>query len=479
MNMLSAIRAGTSGFRGVTNTEITPLHAFAIGALYVDWLWRNKGIYPPRLVVGYDNRFGAEMLADAVTAGIRAAGGNVLALGRVSTGVFSVVLACSDPPFDGGIQITGSHMPPERIGIIPMNGDATYCTDEVTDFITAGLAGFPGEDAYVPPQEIGDIRSLPTEAANLLYLATVKPKLGALETVGARQFRVLIDPGNGTVGEIARRLYGDVLDCEVGVMNLEPKPVPDRPSECRAASCAEAMSRTREGGYDLGLCFDGDGDRVLFIDADGHALSEDLVGAIFARATLESGDVCVTPINSSGLIEVVCAGVGARVEYCRIGQPDTGRAIKEHRAASAYEAAAKYAFPKGGFIWYDGVFAGARMLELMVKTGQSLRDLAMEFPPFFRVDRNIALPPHCRVAVVAGATRLAEHSFKSGAVRVDTLDGVRYTYPDRSWVLLRPSGTEPLARVYADAPNRSRAEALATAGEACFISAIAAEAGAI
>lgn len=489
--MLQRIRAGTSGFRGITNSDITAPHALAIGERYGALLAAQLG-RRPTVTVGHDQRFGAEALAQAIAAGFMAAGADVIMLGCVPTGVYCVCSA----GYDGGVLVTGSHMPPDRIGIIPMNADGTYATAEVTDPIESAIVEYPERRWTVAWDQAGRLTGTVTQPIlDGMYLqqtlwrdprsprATEATRRGTppsratldsrfdLNALYRRKFRVLIDSGNGTAGRTAR-LFLEALGCEVEGIHESPKPVPDRPSECRASSCTAAIERMRSGRFDLGACFDGDADRVLFITTDGTPLPEDLVGGIFARAVLQPGDVCVTPINSGNLIEVVCREIGATVRYCRIGQPDTGRAVKEHGGAYMYEASAKYGFPRE-FLWYDAIYAVARMLDHMARVEKSLAELAAELPVFHRVDRNIPLNGASRDAVVARALAAARETFGDGARRVDDLDGLRFTYPDDAWVLLRPSGTEPLARVYADAPSHERAESLAAEGERIFRDAMA------
>ncbi|MDO8599601.1 MAG: hypothetical protein Q7S02_05840 [bacterium] len=466
--MLTRITAGTSGFRGRTNTEITPAHALAIGERYGAML-RHRLSRAPKVTVGHDQRFGAQMLAEAVAAGFMASGAKVVMLGCVPTGVYCV----GSMGFDGGVLVTGSHMPPDRIGIIPMNADGSYATSEVTDPLTDAVVGYPEERSTVPWGHLGKLVRAPDEKLVERYLDVARSRLGIRRAPkrGTSTLRVLIDPGNGTAGDTAVRFLR-VLGYDVKAIHLDPKPVPDRPSECRASSCTRAIDMMRAGEFDLGACFDGDADRVLFIAHDGTPLPEDLIGGIFAKAVLHRGDVCVTPINSGNLIEVVCRGSGATVQYCRIGQPDTGRAIKEFGAAYAYEASAKYGFPRE-FLWYDAIYAVAKMLGIMERRGKSLAELADELPTFHRVDRNIPLDAARRDEVVARALSTARDVFGGLALRVDDIDGLRFTFDDDSWVLLRPSGTEPLARVYADAPNHERAESLAAEGERIFHEAMA------
>ncbi|MFN3487072.1 MAG: phosphoglucomutase, partial [Planctomycetota bacterium] len=227
---------------------------------------------------------------------------------------------------------------------------------------------------------------------------------------------------------------------------------------------SEALRLTRQERCDLGACYDVDADRVLFIDAEGRAVSEDTVGALFALHELGPGDVCVVPVNSSGLIERVCRDVGARVEYCAIGQPWEVQAIRDHGAAFCYEESGKYYFPRR-FLWPDGLYSTGRLLELMARTGKSLAELAAGLPAYRQVKRNVPVADAQKAGVMERAVRLLESRLTRGRVRDVTVDGFKRVFDDHSWLLLRPSGTEPCVRIYSDAPSLPRAEELAAEGE--------------
>jgi len=449
---------GTAGARGVTNIEITPDLALRIATVYADW-WAEKKGKTPELAVGHDTRWGAELLARTVASGFAAAGANVTFFGCVSTGVFS--MNTSKTGLDGGILITGSHMPPDRIGIIPMLGDGAYCPVEITDDLEARLRDFATRRRKVTPDKIGRIEESfhPYE----LYVSEMVQMLDA-RLIKSKKYHVLCDPANGTASYVAKELF-QWFGCEVEMIHYDPKAVPDRPSECRASTCRIAIDRTAELRCDLGMCTDVDADRVLMIDTAGIPLSEDLVGAIFARESLRRGDTCVVPINSSGLIEVVCADIGAKLEYCAVGQPEIVKAIKAHRAAYSYEESGKYFFALQQ-LWCDGLYSGAKMLEIMAHRGKSLAELAATFPKFHQVKRKVDVADDRKVGAVADCVKLLKTRLTDGRVRDVEVDGFKRMYDDHSWLLVRASGTEPIVRVYSDAPTKERAEQLATEGEA-------------
>ena len=447
---------GTAGIRGVTNAGITPELALRLARAYGDWLQRH-GRRHGSVAVGHDTRWGAEMLARAAASGFASAGFHVQFYGCVSTGVFSLNVARTEQ--DGGLLVTGSHMPPDRIGLLLLQGDGSVAPFAVTDPVEDLLNS--EEQREVPPREIGRL-----EEAFHPYELYVSECMQAIDAplCRARKFKVVADPANGTASYIAKEFF-EWLGCAVELIHFDPAPVPDLPSEPRDATVSAAKELVRREGADLGACFDVDADRVLFIDAEGRAVSEDTVGAVFARRVLKTGDTCVVPINSSGLIERVCRDAGALLEYCGVGQPAEVQAIKDRGAVFCYEESGKYYFPPR-FLWADGLYAAGRLLEIMAREGKTLARLAAEFPAYHQVKKNVAVEDGQKLKAMSGIARRLQTRLLEGRARDVTVDGFKRVFDDHAWLLFRKSGTEPLIRVYSDAPTQARAEELAAAGEA-------------
>ncbi len=446
---------GTAGIRGVTNAGITPELAMRLARAYADWLHRH-GRRSGSIAVGHDTRYGAEMLARAAACGFAAAGFHVPFYGCVPTGAFSLNVARTSQ--DGGLLVTGSHMPPDRIGLILLDREGAVCPFSTTDAVEAILAG--DEHREVAPPGIGRLEEAfhPFE----LYVSECMQAVDAA-LCRSRKYRIVVDPANGAACLVAKE-YFQWLGCDVALLHFDPNPVPDRPSEPRATTVGAAIDAVRRGRGDLGVCFDVDADRVLFIDADGLPLSEDTAGAILAASLLRKDDVCVVPVNSSGLIEQVCGPLGARLEYCEVGQPHEVDAIRRHGARFCYEESGKYYFPPR-FLWADGLYAAARMIELMARSGKTLAELAAPFPRYHQVKRNVAVDDARKDAALETAVQRLATRLVDGRARDLTVDGFKRIYQDHTGLLLRKSGTEPLIRVYSDAPTAPRAEELAREGE--------------
>jgi len=363
-------------------------------------------------------------------------------------------------------------MPPERIGIIPLLHDGRYAPPSVTDPIEVALKDFSRSKIAVKPEELQPVIRVSKKAAADRYLEYLLHRL-SVPIIRSKRFRVLVDCANGTTGETARALFQQ-LGCEVVGLNMKPKPNPHRDSECRAESCEEAIARTRSSKCHAGFAYDGDGDRLLVIDEQGQAMSMDVVGAILAHQYLPHGGICVATINTSGLLTHVCRGQkDVELVYCPIGQPLTGEAIIKHRPFFACEPnSGKYAVCQK-IPWYDAVFISALLLEVMAQTDQPLSWFARSFPPFFQASAKLPVSAEQKEAVFRRARELLLEHSRRHKPRVSEMDGVRLDFEDASWLLIRMSGTEPVARVYSDARSQESADALRDIGHRCFERALA------
>jgi phosphomannomutase/phosphoglucomutase len=452
---------GTAGIRGGTNVDITPRLCLDIAQAFGTWIRRRRQS-AGRVGVAHDTRFGARPFAQAAIAGISAAGHEAIDYGVLASGPFSVNLVQSSA--DGGVMVTGSHMPYDRIGILLFGPDGSCAPFDVTDEIER--LHREGDLLRVKPEEIGAIHqgSSPGEVYIGEALRHVDRK-----AIAARRLRVLIDPANGSASTLAREAF-ERAGCEVVSINASFQPIPNRPSEPRAHTVEEARSIAKVLKLDMGLCLDVDADRSLFVTARGEALSEDAVGAIFAHSELKTDDVCVVPVNSSGLIEYVAQRVGARLEYCRIGQPETIKAVKDLKAAYSYEESGKYYFARN-FLWADGIFSGLKMAEILARERRSLPEIADALPAFHQVKDALAIAEERKEPVFRGAVQRLRDGAVEPGVRDVEIDGFKRVFKDHAWLLVRPSGTEPLIRVFSDGSSVARAQELVKAGLAAVAAA--------
>jgi len=451
---------GTSGVRGATNSEISPQLVLELSQSFGTLLGAGT-----RVATGRDTRFGAQMLESAAAAGLNSAGVRVESCAVVPMAALASYIV--NERLGGGVLITGSHMPPDRIGLILLNSEGAYAPCSVTDEVERMHAERKWARVHFDKVGGSTAASKPLER----YIGRVG-KMVNRRAISLNRFRVLVDTGNGTAGAVLPRLLRD-LCCEVVCLNTEPKPNPDRECEPRVGTLKATALRARELKVELSAATDLDADRVIFFDERAEGIPEDVAGAIFARHVLSKrkGPV-VVPINSSTLIERVCKEAGVPLHYCRVGQPATMEAIRKLGAVFAYEESGKYYFVKDEF-WCDGILATMKLLEVMALWKMKASELAGEFPRIYQFKHKLPCPDKEKPEVYPAVKELlASHEFEEVDRLVD-LDGLKTIYKSGRWLLVRVSGTEPLVRIFAEAEKEDVARELADYGAGLVKSALA------
>lgn len=442
---------GTSGVRGFTNSEMTPQLVMELSQSYGTILGAGA-----KVAVGRDTRFGAQMLESAAAAGLNSAGLDVDSCGVVPMAAMASYVVSER--LKGGVLITGSHMPPDRIGLILMSADGAYAPYSVSDEV---------EKLYQARSWARvkyDLLGTQTAASKPLerYVGRVSRMVNR-RTISLNRYKVLVDAGNGTAGSVLPRILRD-LCCEVECLHCDPKPNPDRETEPRAATLKPTAAKAVQMGAQLAAATDLDADRVIFFDEKGNGIPEDVAGCIFARQVLakKKGPV-VVPINSSTLIERVCKDAGVELHYCRVGQPATMEAIRSHGAVFSYEESGKYYFVKDEY-WCDGILATMKFLEVMAARRKKASELAAEFPQMAQVKYKLPCPDQQKQRIYPAVKEvLSSHPFDEVDRLVD-MDGLKTIYKTGSWLLIRLSGTEPLVRIFAEAEKEETAKELADYG---------------
>jgi phosphomannomutase/phosphoglucomutase len=443
---------GTSGVRGYTNSEITPQLAMNIGAAVGALIGSGK-----KACTGRDTRFGSHMLELAAGSGLMSQGLDVTECGVVPTPVLAYMVR---EEADCGIMVTGSHLPPHMVGIIPLLDDGAYLPDEQAKYVEESILSRAFLETRVDTFRLGELH----EAVDCLsryrdkVLSTVDSDL-----IARNRFRVAVDPANGTACGFLADILGSI-GCDVVEIHGTPSGIPGRSPEPRASTLADLCAVIRENSCDFGAGLDTDADRVVFVDEKGTPVSEDVMGVIFADYVFaEQKGVFVTPVNSSGIVEWFSRTRDVELEYCKIGQPATVEAIKRVGAVYSYEESGKYYFAKE-VNWCDGLLATLKLLEILAINKATLSQLVNRYPQFYQVKQTVELPPEKRDVIMSLIKNRVLSTPGENHSRVVDIDGYKLVYPDDSWLLLRASGTEPVLRVYSDSPDRKRAENLVKKG---------------
>ncbi len=425
------IRFGTAGIRGSARDRVTPSVCLAVG--------QAIGERGATVVLGRDGRETGAALADAMAAGLESAGSTVVRLGVVPTPV--VAFASQGRR---GVMLTASHNPPADNGIKLFRDGVEYDREaerEVENALDAGTS--PTEwDAWG--------RSSTEEALDRYRRAVLTY---AREFAGSAEgLRVAVDCGNGMAGLATPQVLTS-LDASVTTLNANVDGhFPGRGSKPTPETLADLRAFVREGPFDLGIGHDGDADRIVIVDSSGEIIHEDTVLAILAERYVRefrgADPVVVTTPNASARIDERVGAAGGRVERVRLGALHEGVArVREADGDVVFAAEPwKHIHPAFGG-WIDGIVSAAVLAGLIAEAGgiRSLREPIAERPY-----RKVAVecPDERKERAVTRLETTLSEAFPEATV--DTAYGVRLEWPDGSWILVRPSGTEPYIRLYAE-----------------------------
>lgn len=444
---------GTNGVRGVINEFLTPQLVLDLGRAIGTVV--GKGL----IAVSRDSRMGGEMLTNALVSALVSTGCSVVDIGPAPTPTLQFMV----PRLDcvGGVVVTASHNPPNFNGLKVMGPTGIEVPRDVESQI---------EDIYFKREfdvadwmSIGSIRSY--DAAMREYLDAIKSHVD-VEKIRQRQLTIVVDGAN-SVGSLATPILLRDLGCKVVSINCQldgafpgrnPEPTPENVSDLRRMVASI--------NADLGVAHDGDADRATFVDETGRVLWGDQSFAIIASYVLaqKPNSTLVTPVSSGKLIEDVARQAGAKVDWTEVGSVVVSHRIEEIGAELGGEENGGVFFP-AHLAARDGAMTVALIVDIMAKEEKQLSDLVSELPTYFSDKRKVPVPPEKKEAILDGLLLLTkEHN------RI-TLDGVKLILDD-GWVLMRPSGTEPLWRCFAEGKTQETAERLCKLGVEFIHSAI-------
>ncbi|MDE1819578.1 MAG: phosphoglucosamine mutase [Euryarchaeota archaeon] len=353
------------------------------------------------------------------------------------------------------VVITASHNPPEFNGIKGIADDGLEFTTRTEEAVEK--AYLEGRSRTVRFDQVGSIRA---ETGGIeRYLNGIR-SLVDVEAIRKRNLRVVVDCGNGASATTAPLQLGQMGLRYVSLNGNLDGVFPGRSSEPTEANLRDLVASVPATRADLGVAHDGDADRAVFVDDRGRFIPGERVLTLLAREEVQhaGGGTIVTPVTSSQSVEDVVTPFGGKVHYTRVGSPVVARAMVETGAIFGGEENGGYLFPKHQCA-RDGAMTLAKVLELVARTGKKLSQLLDELPPYFLVKKKVACPIPLRQKVLSEVPSMLDAG-KDAATRVVTLDGVKVITP-KGWVLVRPSGTEPIYRVFAEARDPKAAEELA------------------
>lgn len=435
---------GSSGVRGVVNDTMTPAFVLQI-AQAAGTVWEHD-----RAAIARDTRTSGELLADAAASGLKSVGVDVDRLGVVPTPAGQQYAANERVP---AILVTASHNPPEFNGIKLIGADGVGLAVDALEEIEAVYHDSAYESTEWSTLGVG-------QGIDDQQAAYVDQLLEAVGTTRIEQaeLTVALDPGHGAGCQTSPELFRR-LGCRVHTVNATPdghfpgrypEPVPDRLSAL--------VSLVQATDADLGIAHDGDADRAVFVDETGTPIDGSASLAALAAAELTEHDTMVSAVNVSQRVVDAVEAAGAEVELTPIGATYLVSRIQELQATG--ETVPIAGEGNGGVIFppyriaRDGAYTAVRFLELLLE--QPASAVVEPYRGYHLLRDNLTYETTAeRETLLDRAATWAET--QSGVV--DTRDGYRVDFGD-AWVLVRPSGTEPLVRVYAEAADRDRAATL-------------------
>jgi phosphomannomutase/phosphoglucomutase len=441
---------GTNGIRGVVNQDMNSTLALGIGQAWGTYL--KKTVPRPRCAIGTDARLSNHMLKSAVTAGFLSTGCDVVDVGLVPTPTLQYTV--KEKRFDAGIIITASHNPPQFNGIKGTAHDGTELTKDVEEAIETIY--FSQQFALSDWKDVGNYATW--DGAIELYIKGVLSCVD-VASIKRQRFHVVLDCGNGA-GSLVTPILLKKLGCRVTELNCEPDGTfPGRHSEPVPENLTFLMKKVSETQASFGVGLDGDADRAIFIDENGSYIWGDkslsLVGKYIIRK--KKGGVTVTPVTTSTCFADAIHQNKGSVIYTKVGSPIVASVMKEHHAVFGGEENGGLIFPEFQYC-RDSAMALATLLEILATEKKPLSELVAEIPSYEMLKTKIACPNEKKERIMN--LLVTEMNDNNKITKVDRTDGLKLYMKD-GWVLMRPSGTEPIFRVYVEAKEKQQAERVA------------------
>jgi phosphomannomutase len=438
------LMVSVSGVRGRVGEALTPEVVVRFAAGFGAWsLARSMS---KEIVLGRDSRVSGPMFHRAVVAGLQSVGARIIDLDMVPTP--TVQLTVEERHAAGGLAITASHNPIEWNALKFIGQAGLFLDpDESVSMRAFSERGF----ARVSWDQLGtlerDDQAIARHVERILSLSVID-----VDSIRRRAFRVALDTCHGAGSTIMPCLL-DALGCTVEAINLEPHGRFHRPPEPVAENLGELSELVRSTGAAIGFATDPDVDRLALVDDTGRAIGEDYTLALACRVVLarRRGPV-VANLSTSRIVDDMAAEFGCEVTRAPVGEVNVAVRIRELGAVVGGEGNGGVILPEL-HLGRDAPLAVALMLQLLADDGGTLTGIVSRFPQYRILKDKIDRPSGSLDAVYTTLRAAFPEA------EVDTQDGLRLSWTDR-WVHVRPSGTEPIVRVIAEAPTDADAQDL-------------------
>lgn len=419
---------GTDGFRGEVSSKLNAAHAFAIGQYLGYYYSKNK---KARMIIGKDTRLSGDVLEHALASGAASMGVDVHLLGVTPTPVVSYLVRHDE--YDFGVMISASHNPYVDNGIKIFNSKGFKLEEEVELEIEQYLDSSRDSLTFVSGEQIGRIINVHEEGLNkyATWLKEVCP-------YSFEGMNILVDLANGSATAIAAKVLRD-YGANVDVLSNEPNGV-NINNKC-GSTHLELLSETiKTGNYDLGLAFDGDADRLLAVDSEGHIIDGDIIMYLCARYLHERNELhgnklVVTVMSNIGLHKAL-KEAGIESDIVAVGDKYVSESLFANNYSLGGEQSGHIIF-KDLAVTGDGLLTAINLVNVVKESGRSISSLRNDIAIYPQVLKNIRVKDK--------RTTLNDSDV------CKAIDEVTKELSGNGRVLVRPSGTEELIRVMVEA----------------------------
>ena len=420
--------------RGVYGEDLTTEIAEIIGKAFGTYIGSGK-----KLAVSRDVRIGSEQLKNAVLKGLVSSGSEVVDFGMTTTPMFYFAVAHQNK--DGGVMVTASHNPREWNGL-------KLCREN--GIIVGQGSGMEEIEAIIADKKFTEAR----------VKGKIEPYTGIVEEyanfvlskiVLKKKLKVVLDTCNSVPGIVAPMLFRKI-GCEVEVINERlDGTFPSRSPEPTEDSLQPLAKAVKGSNADLGIGYDGDGDRAVFVDDMGRVLTGDFTSIIFAQAIItKSNEKVVFDVTCSSALEKAIKAKGGVPIIERVGPPFIMDRMLRENAVLGGERSGHFYFPEI-YGLDDGTFASLKMAEILSKADVPLSKMVDQIPKFYSSTVNVPFSDEYKFSVIQ---RVKAEFSRKGFLIID-IDGVK-AQDNEGWVLLRPSNTEPLIRIFAEGKTQNK-----------------------
>lgn len=432
--------------RGLAYEDFDEAGAQLIGNAYVRYLQKRDGVQKPRIVIGRDGRLSSPKMQGAFIEGARLAGAEVTDIG-LSTSPLLFFSTCFGD-FDGGVNITASHNPKDYNGFkLQRRGSASVCGEEIQK-----IWQMTQTDGLVEAPEKGSL-----ETAN--FLPEYTKKLSSLVQISGNP-KVVIDCGNGVTGAFAEELFTQ-LGCTVVPLYTEvdgtfPNHDADPEVEENLADLKKAIA---EHKADLGIAFDGDGDRVGVVDREGNHYSADLLLLLLSRDLLSRnpGAKVVIDLKATQVLFDEIARLGGEGIMVKTGHSFVEEKMKEVGALLGGEVSGHLFFAENYYGFDDAFLASGKLIQILEEGDKPMKEHFTDLPVVYNTPEiKVECPEERKFALVEELQQLFVQKYGEGQCL--TIDGVRVDFGDGAWGILRASNTSPKIALRFEARTEEKLE---------------------